>query len=244
MASPAAVSAGGAECARGRTRDRGSDDGGSDGGAEQATGSGRDAPGPAGRAGRRAGRRGGRGLSGRLQRRRRRPAGGDVGGAQASKAPVTVAIAAGGWVAESDKAVHRQVWKAFAKARPHVTLDINEIAFTTDKLLTSVAGGTPPDVAYIHPNDLPAVAGPGAYQNLDKYVKRDKSRRPEGHVPQGAGVPQVQGGALPAAVPLRALDHLLQQEPLPAPGGADARRSTTGPGSGAGAPAGWRPCAC
>ena len=100
---------------------------------------------------------------------------GDVGAAEPKKAPVTLAIAAGGWVAETDKALHRQVWDAFAKARPHVTLDINEIAFTTDKLLTSVAAGEPPDAAYIHPNDLPAVAGPGAYQNLDEFVRRDKS---------------------------------------------------------------------
>jgi multiple sugar transport system substrate-binding protein len=93
----------------------------------------------------------------------------------ASRQPVTVAIAAGGWVTDVDKEVHRKVWKAFEESRPHVTLDINEIAFTTDKLLTAVAGGTPPDAAYIHPNDLPAVAGPGAYQSLDEYLKRDKS---------------------------------------------------------------------
>jgi multiple sugar transport system substrate-binding protein len=92
----------------------------------------------------------------------------------ASKPPVTVAIAAGGWVTDVDKEVHRKVWKAFEQSRPHVTLDINEIAFTTDKLLTAVAGGTPPDAAYIHPNDLPSVAAPGAYRNLDEYVKRDK----------------------------------------------------------------------
>ena len=30
-------------------------------------------------------------------------------------------------------------------------------------------------MAYIHPNDLPSVAGPGAYQNLDNYLKRDKN---------------------------------------------------------------------
>lgn len=93
----------------------------------------------------------------------------------ARKAPVTMALAAGGWVTDVDKEVHRKVWNAFKEMRPHVTLDINEIAFTTDKLLTSVAAGMPPDAAYIHPNDLPAVAAPGAYQSLDEYVKRDKS---------------------------------------------------------------------
>ena len=93
----------------------------------------------------------------------------------ASKAPVTVAIAAGGWVTDVDKEVHRKVWKAFEQAHPNVTLDVNEIAFDTDKLLTAVAGGAPPDAAYIHPNSLPSVAAPGAYQNLDEYVKRDKS---------------------------------------------------------------------
>jgi multiple sugar transport system substrate-binding protein len=92
-----------------------------------------------------------------------------------SKAPMTMALAAGGWVTDVDKDVHRKVWQAFTQSRPHVTLDINEIAFTTDKLLTSVAGGSAPDAAYIHPNDLPAVAAPGAYVNLDEYVKRDKS---------------------------------------------------------------------
>jgi multiple sugar transport system substrate-binding protein len=92
-----------------------------------------------------------------------------------SRAPATVSIAAGGWVTDVDKEVHRQVWQAFKEARPHLTLDINEIAFTTDKLLTAVAGGEPPDAAYIHPNDLPAVAGPGAYRDLDAFVKRDKS---------------------------------------------------------------------
>ena len=60
-----------------------------------------------------------------------------------SAAPATVALAAGGWVSDVDKEVHRQVWKAFQESRPHVTLDINEIAFTTDKLLTSVAGARP-----------------------------------------------------------------------------------------------------
>src|SRR5687768_7136614 len=72
-----------------------------------------------------------------------------------SKAPVTMALAAGGWVTDVDKEIHRKVWKTFQETRPHVTLDINEIAFTTDKLLTAVAGGQPPDTAYIHPNDLP-----------------------------------------------------------------------------------------
>ncbi|MBI3971143.1 MAG: extracellular solute-binding protein [Chloroflexi bacterium] len=95
--------------------------------------------------------------------------------ASANKTPVTAAIAAGGWVSEVDKELHRKVWKAFEQSRPHVTLDINEIAFSTDKLLTAVAGGTPPDAAYIHPNNLPSVAAPGAYQNLDNYAKRDKS---------------------------------------------------------------------
>src|SRR5439155_14983079 len=47
----------------------------------------------------------------------------------ASKAPVTVAIAAGGWVTDVDKEVHRKVWKAFEEAHPNVTLDLNEIAF-------------------------------------------------------------------------------------------------------------------
>jgi multiple sugar transport system substrate-binding protein len=94
---------------------------------------------------------------------------------KASAAPVTVAIAAGGWVSDVDKEIHRKVWKTFEQAHANVTLDINEIAFDTDKLLTVVAGGSPPDAAYIHPNSLPSVAGPGAYQNLDEYVKRDKS---------------------------------------------------------------------
>jgi multiple sugar transport system substrate-binding protein len=92
-----------------------------------------------------------------------------------SKTPVTVAIAAGGWVSDADKEVHRRVWKTFEQTHANVTLDINEIAFDTDKFLTVVAGGTPPDAAYIHPNNLPSVAGPGAYQSLDEYVKRDKS---------------------------------------------------------------------
>jgi multiple sugar transport system substrate-binding protein len=97
---------------------------------------------------------------------------------------VTVGIAAGGWVTDVDKEVHRKVWKAFEETRKHVTLDINEIAFTTDKLLTAVAGGTPPDAAYIHPNDLPSVAGPGAYQSLDEYLKRDKSVDVKGMFPK------------------------------------------------------------
>lgn len=91
------------------------------------------------------------------------------------KAPVSLAIAAGDWVSPEDKELHRTVWSAFQQSRPHVTLDVNEIAFSTDKLLTSVAGGTAPDAAYIHPNDLPSVAAPGAYQDLDKLIRADRS---------------------------------------------------------------------
>jgi ABC-type glycerol-3-phosphate transport system substrate-binding protein len=104
-----------------------------------------------------------------------RPAPAPAAAPAASKAPVTVAVAAGGWVTDVDKEVHRKVWQAFQEVHPNVTLDINEIAFDTDKLLTAVAGGAPPDAAYIHPNSLPSVAAPGAYQSLDAYLRRDKS---------------------------------------------------------------------
>jgi multiple sugar transport system substrate-binding protein len=95
---------------------------------------------------------------------------------RAKQSPVSLAVAAGGWVSPEDLELHRSVWRAYQEHRPHVTLQIDEtFGGSTTKLLTMLAAGTSPDTAYIHPNDLATVASQGAYQNLDEFIRRDRS---------------------------------------------------------------------
>jgi len=41
------------------------------------------------------------------------------------------------------------------------------------KMLTMIAGGTPPDIAYVHPQYLPGLASKGVLHSVDEYVKKD-----------------------------------------------------------------------
>ncbi|MGH2351808.1 MAG: ABC transporter substrate-binding protein [Chloroflexota bacterium] len=94
----------------------------------------------------------------------------------ASKQPVTLAVGAGGFVSPEDLELHRSVWRAFQEHNPRITLQVDEVFNgSTTKLLTMVAAGTSSDAAYVHPNDLATVASQGAYQNLDTFIKGDRT---------------------------------------------------------------------
>jgi ABC-type glycerol-3-phosphate transport system substrate-binding protein len=67
------------------------------------------------------------------------------------------------------------VWKAFQEAHPQIDLQLDEQGGNATKILTQLSAGTPPDTAYVHPNDLTIVAAPGGLQNLDGFLKNDKS---------------------------------------------------------------------
>jgi multiple sugar transport system substrate-binding protein len=104
---------------------------------------------------------------------------GPLGGASPAqpapaKGPVTLDVMDGAWVSAEDLELHRSVWRAFQQARPHVKLEVDE-TWSTLKVITRVAAGTPPDTANIHPNDLATAAAAGVFRELDGFIKGDRT---------------------------------------------------------------------
>jgi multiple sugar transport system substrate-binding protein len=63
--------------------------------------------------------------------------------------------------------------EAFEKANPGVKID-NVFDANWDKILTALAGGTPPDTFVLGAEQLPSLADRGAILNLDPYLQSDK----------------------------------------------------------------------
>ena len=91
------------------------------------------------------------------------------------RAPVTLQVASFPPNSPEDLEVHRTIWAAFGKERPHVTLQVDEQGTNPTKLLAQLAANTPPDVAAIHPNDLATVGAAGGYKALDDLVAKDRT---------------------------------------------------------------------
>lgn len=69
---------------------------------------------------------------------------------------------------DTDKAIQNEMVADFMKQNPNITVDLQYLDYSEywDKLLTSIAGGTSPDIASLEPMRLPGYASKGALLDL------------------------------------------------------------------------------
>jgi multiple sugar transport system substrate-binding protein len=86
--------------------------------------------------------------------------------------PVTITFAS--WVGQSPQ--FKKFADEFHKQHPNITIEFQNVPAerATDKLTTQIAGGTPPDTAYIDASAVQTFASRGALLNLDGFVAGSK----------------------------------------------------------------------
>jgi multiple sugar transport system substrate-binding protein len=96
-------------------------------------------------------------------------------------APVTISFAS--WVGEIPEM--KQLLDAFKKEHPTITVKLQNIPAeeATEKLTAQVAGGNPPDVAYVDASTVANFASRKALVNLDAYISRSDIVKPDSYVP-------------------------------------------------------------
>ncbi len=80
------------------------------------------------------------------------------------------------WGSPEQVKIDEEIIKKFKEKHPDVEIRTIHIPSQTrynDKLLTMIAGGTPPDVMFVHLTAFPMYAESGNLLDLDKYIKRD-----------------------------------------------------------------------
>jgi multiple sugar transport system substrate-binding protein len=88
------------------------------------------------------------------------------------KEPVTISFAS--WVAQERGM--KALYKKFRKEHPNIQVEFQEIPSeeASRKLTTQIAGGNPPDTAYLDAGTTAQFAGRSALVNLDDYIARSK----------------------------------------------------------------------
>ena len=73
----------------------------------------------------------------------------------------------------------------FHKLHPNITIKFQNTSAdnASQKLTTQIAGGNPPDVAYVDASSTADFAARDALVNLDNYIKRSKIVKPDAYVP-------------------------------------------------------------
>jgi multiple sugar transport system substrate-binding protein len=106
----------------------------------------------------------------------------------ADKGPVpepstAVTISFASWVGEIPEM--RQLLAAFKKEHPNITIKLQNVPAeeATEKLTAQVAGGNPPDVAYVDAGTVANFASRKALVNLDDYISRSDIVKTDGYVP-------------------------------------------------------------
>src|SRR3954451_18813479 len=94
--------------------------------------------------------------------------------------PVTVTFSS--WVG-SDPTM-KKLAADFHKEHPNITIKFQNVSAdnASQKLTTQIAGGDPPDVAYVDASATADFASRDALVNLDGYIKRTKTVNPEDYV--------------------------------------------------------------
>jgi multiple sugar transport system substrate-binding protein len=96
-------------------------------------------------------------------------------------APVTITFAS--WVGEIPEM--KQLLDAFHKEHPTITVKLQNVPAeeATEKLTAQIAGGNPPDVAYVDAGTVANFASRKALVNLDKYIARSDIVKADAYVP-------------------------------------------------------------
>jgi multiple sugar transport system substrate-binding protein len=94
--------------------------------------------------------------------------------------PVTVTFSS--WVG-SDPTMKKMA-ADFHKLHPNITIQFQNVSAdnASQKLTTQIAGGNPPDVAYVDASNTSDFASRGALVNLDNYISRSSIVKPDDYV--------------------------------------------------------------
>jgi multiple sugar transport system substrate-binding protein len=94
--------------------------------------------------------------------------------------PVTVTFSS--WVG-SDPTMKKMA-ADFHKLHPNITIQFQNVSAdnASQKLTTQIAGGNPPDVAYVDASSTSDFASRGALVNLDNYISRSSIVKPDDYV--------------------------------------------------------------
>jgi multiple sugar transport system substrate-binding protein len=94
-----------------------------------------------------------------------------------------VTISFSSWVGEIPEM--QQLLAAFKKEHPTITVKLQNVPAeeATEKLTAQVAGGNPPDVAYVDAGTVASFAARKALVNLDSYISRSDIVKPDAYVP-------------------------------------------------------------
>jgi multiple sugar transport system substrate-binding protein len=105
--------------------------------------------------------------------------------------PVTVKFAS--WVGETD--TMKKFAEQFHELHPNITIDFQDVPAEeiSDKLLTQVAGGTAPDVAYLDQGAVGDFASRSALADLSDYVAASSAVKPDDYVPAFIDAAMYQG---------------------------------------------------
>lgn len=94
---------------------------------------------------------------------------GTGGSSTSEEEPVTITFAS--WVGEDEGM--KRLYKEFRKQHPNITVDFQDVPAeqSGQKLMTQIAGGNPPDSAYIDAGSVSSFASREALVNLDSYLE-------------------------------------------------------------------------
>lgn len=106
--------------------------------------------------------------------------------------PVTISFAS--WVGE-EKGMKR-LYEAFKKEHPNITIEFQNVPAEEieTKLTTQIAGGNPPDSAFVDAGTVATFASRKAVVNLDSYISRSDIVDPDDYVEAFKQFTMVQGG--------------------------------------------------
>jgi multiple sugar transport system substrate-binding protein len=111
--------------------------------------------------------------------------------------PTTITFAS--WVGKEPGM--KDLYKKFQAEHPNITVKFVNIPSegASQKLTTQIAGGNPPDAAYLDAGTTADFASRGALVKLDDYVKRTPEQKPDDYVKAFKGSAEYNGGlyALP-----------------------------------------------
>lgn len=87
--------------------------------------------------------------------------------------PATITFSS--WVGSTDGMQH--LYEKFQQEHPNITVEFEDVPAeeSARKLTTQIAGGNPPDVAYIDASEVITFASRGALANLDDYIVQSEN---------------------------------------------------------------------
>ncbi|RCK69375.1 MULTISPECIES: ABC transporter substrate-binding protein [Desertihabitans] len=125
--------------------------------------------------------------------------GGPAGGGSTASGPVPepaepVTITFSSWVGEQDGM--KRLYAKFREQHPNITVEFQNVPAeeSEKKLTTQIAGGNPPDAAYVDAGTVANFASRGALVNLDNYISRSEVVSADDYVPAFRAFTEVEGG--------------------------------------------------